>query len=100
MSSSVEDLCSCSDLMVPSHNKTGTTSDRALISIALQHLHQLSLDTLQKQSERYLAFSTGSTFPHEKNIHLCNKNFYLQIYFLITFSFLFVNVEWVTAIFL
>ena len=59
-------------VMVPSHNKTGTTSDRALISIALQHLHQQSLDTLQKQSERYLAFSTGSTFPHEKNIHLCN----------------------------
>ena len=27
-------------VMVPSHNKTDTTSDSALISIALQHLHQ------------------------------------------------------------
>ena len=27
-------------VMVPSHNKTDTTSEPALISIALQHLHQ------------------------------------------------------------
>ena len=49
-------------VMVPSHNKTDTTSDRALISIAFQHLHQQSFDTLQKQSEIYLAFSTSVQF--------------------------------------